>query len=140
MSNDALKPELSVNNPNWLERHRYYELKHFCLQYPSWQKALTMLDGYSGESSPTNPFYVSTQTSDPTHTTASVRDYYTDRIEMVKRATVAADETLANYILLAVTRGYSYDTMRLRHSLPCGRDVWYTLYRRFFWNLSKLRN
>ena len=25
-------------NPYWIERHRYYELKHFCLQYPIWKK------------------------------------------------------------------------------------------------------
>ena len=27
-----IRPELSEKNPYWIERHRYYELKHFCLQ------------------------------------------------------------------------------------------------------------
>lgn len=29
----TIRPELSEKNPYWIERHRYYELKHFCLQY-----------------------------------------------------------------------------------------------------------
>ena len=35
----TIRPELSEKNPYWIERHRYYELKHFCLQYPIWKKA-----------------------------------------------------------------------------------------------------
>lgn len=41
------KPELSQKNPYWIEKHRYYELKHFCLQYPIWKKAYNSLDGVS---------------------------------------------------------------------------------------------
>ena len=33
-----VKPELSKRNPYKLDKHRYYELKHFCLQYPDWKK------------------------------------------------------------------------------------------------------
>ena len=42
-----IRPELSEKNPYWIERHRYYELKHFCLQYPIWKKAYAALDGLS---------------------------------------------------------------------------------------------
>lgn len=38
MRND-MRPELSQKNPYWIGKHRYYELKHFCLQYPIWKKA-----------------------------------------------------------------------------------------------------
>lgn len=41
----TLRAELSEKNPYWIEKHRYYELKHFCLQYPIWKKAYTALDG-----------------------------------------------------------------------------------------------
>lgn len=43
----TIRPELSEKNPYWIERHRYYELKHFCLQYPIWKKAYAALDGLS---------------------------------------------------------------------------------------------
>ena len=34
----VIRPELSKNNEYWIPRQRFYELKHFCLQYPSWKK------------------------------------------------------------------------------------------------------
>lgn len=34
MAND-IRPEVSQKNPYWIGKHRYYELKHFCLQYPT---------------------------------------------------------------------------------------------------------
>ena len=46
MRND-MRPELSQKNPYWIGKHRYYELKHFCLQYPIWKKARLALDGLS---------------------------------------------------------------------------------------------
>ena len=30
------RPELSKKNKYYISKHRYYELKHFCLQYPEW--------------------------------------------------------------------------------------------------------
>lgn len=47
MSKSLRHPELSEKNPYWIERHRYYELKHFCLQYPLWKKMYEAIDGAS---------------------------------------------------------------------------------------------
>ena len=48
----TIRPELSEKNPYWIERHRYYELKHFCLQYPIWKKAYAALDGLTLKTEP----------------------------------------------------------------------------------------
>lgn len=42
-----IRPEVSQKNPFWIGKHRYYELKHFCLQYPIWKRARSSLDGLS---------------------------------------------------------------------------------------------
>ena len=42
-----VRPEISEKNPYFIERERYYELKHFCRQYPIWKKAYRALDGLS---------------------------------------------------------------------------------------------
>ena len=34
-----------------ISKHRFYELKHFCLQYPEWLKLYSETDGYASESS-----------------------------------------------------------------------------------------
>lgn len=54
MRND-MRPELSQKNPYWIGKHRYYELKHFCLQYPIWKKARLALDGLSRRPSRRSP-------------------------------------------------------------------------------------
>ncbi|MCD8141817.1 MAG: hypothetical protein LUD83_00835 [Clostridiales bacterium] len=51
MSGD-MRPELSPNSEFWIERHRYYELKHFCLQYRAWKRMVALLDGYGEASMP----------------------------------------------------------------------------------------
>lgn len=43
------RAQLSAKNPCHIPKHRYYELKHFCLQYPDWKKALVLLDGWNTE-------------------------------------------------------------------------------------------
>lgn len=40
------RAEISKKNPHYISKHRYYELKHFCLQYPEWKHALDILDGW----------------------------------------------------------------------------------------------
>ena len=45
----TIRPELSEKNPYWIEKHRYYELKHFCLQYPIWRKAYASLNSFSSK-------------------------------------------------------------------------------------------
>lgn len=41
------RAELSRKNPYWIPRHRYYELKHFCLQFRDYQHRCLELDGMS---------------------------------------------------------------------------------------------
>lgn len=38
-----IRPEISIKNKYWISRHRYYELKHFCLQYTDWKKMYLIL-------------------------------------------------------------------------------------------------
>ena len=40
----VLRSELSSKNKYYIDKHRYYELKHFCLQYPEWKRAYAYLD------------------------------------------------------------------------------------------------
>ena len=64
---------------------------------------------------------------------------YLERMHVVEQAAIAADAALYSYILKAVTEGYSYDHLKSRLNIPCCRDTYYDLYRRFFWLLNKER-
>ena len=58
-----IRPELSEKNPYWIGKHRYYELKHFCLQYPIWKKAYNALLGLSSRPNDLDIFVKSTERS-----------------------------------------------------------------------------
>ena len=77
--------------------------------------------------------------SDPVTMCIEERLFYADRMDMLERVAKETDEELASYILKAITEGISYDYMRARTDIPCCKDTYYDLYRRFFWLLSKER-
>lgn len=136
----TIRPELSEKNPYWLEKHRYYELKHFCLQYPIWRKAYLSLDSLSATRPMDLAMFVVTNTlNDPTARCAMEKAFYSERTDMVQRVAKETDPILADYILKAVTEGWSYDILKARLEIPCCKDTYYELYRRFFWLLSKER-
>lgn len=133
-----IRAEISERNKYWIDKHRHYELKHFCLQYPMWKKACSELDGFgktgTGESSKTN------LPGDPTGKCVEMKSGYLERMDLVKRTAYEADPQLAEYIFKAVTEGLSYTYLSTVMDIPCGRDMYYDRYRKFFWLLSKSRN
>lgn len=134
----TIRPELSENNKYFIPRHRYYELKHFCLQYPDWKKQYVLLNGC--ERKPELYLRVKhSNVDDPTARIAEEKVFFSDRMDTVKKAAMETDEVFGNYILQAVTEGLSYDVLKLRLNIPCGKDTYYELYRRFFWLLDKWR-
>ena len=136
----TIRPELSGKNKYWISRHRYYELKHFCLQYPMWKKVYSALEDLDISSARITGMPSSNNISDITAEHATVKAYYSNRIQMVEDAAIKADPELCDYILKAVTEGLSYTNLKARLEIPCGKDMYYDRYRRFFWLLSKSRN
>ena len=135
----TIRAELSKNNPYWIEKHRYYELKHFCLQYPIWKEAYNSLGGlYSRSFSLTGNTRHSV--TNPTERIALARSYYLERMNMVNQAAEEADPEIAEYVVIGVTQGISYDILRVNYNIPCCKDVYYETYRRFFWLLNKIRD
>lgn len=134
-----IRPELSKSSEYYLEKHRYYELKHFCLQYQEWKRSYAMMDGFGAGTSRFEFVPRTNIHSDPTLTIAEAKIYYSDRMEMVKKAASRTDRGLSEYILKGVTEELSYDILKAKLEIPCCKDVYYKLYRRFFWILSDLR-
>lgn len=130
----TIKPSISKKNPNYISKHRYYELKHFCLQYPEWRKELEKL--YLEPGSLKMDYTKSPDPSDRTADMAIRRMKLKKKMELVEQAAIATDPELANYILVAVTDGMSYEFLRMKLGIPCCRDSFYECYRRFFKVLS----
>jgi hypothetical protein len=80
----SIRPEVSDKNEYWIDKHRYYELKHFCLQYPLWKKCYNDLDGIGGHLS----YFVCSHSNtpiSPTEKCAIDRDFYYSRIKMLEK-------------------------------------------------------
>lgn len=130
-----IRPELVEKNKYWIEKHRYYELKHFCLQYPIWKKAYESLENLSHRPKDLVIFSKTNAISDPVGKCVEARSFYFERMGIIERMAAEADVSLASYILKGVTEGISYNHL----NIPCCKDVYYELYRRFFWLLNKER-
>lgn len=133
-----IRPEISENKKYWISKHRYYELKHFCLQYPEWKQKYEELS-HAGISASVLSDRNDPSISDPTCDLAVRKTYYQSKMGLVEKAAITADPQLSHYILRAVTEDLSYTYLKMTLEMPCSRDLYYDRYRRFFWILSNSR-
>ena len=135
-----VRPEISKKNKYWISKHRYYELKHFCLQYPIWKSAYLSLNEVSIPLSMIGNIATRNGPGDPTGNRAVLKAYYKDKIDLIERVAIDTDRYLYEYLLKAVTEELSYTYLRSKLDIPCGRDMYYERYRKFFWLLSEARD
>lgn len=133
-----IRPEISKKNKYWIDKNRHYELKHFCLQYPKWKRAYNSSPDISLSTIEAIPR--TNRHSDLTAKQAMRKIYYLERIKLIERVAKEADSELHSYILKAVTEELSYTYLKTQTEIPCGRDMYYDRYRRFFWLLDKERD
>lgn len=95
----TIRPEVSERNPYWIERHRYYELKHFCMQYPIWKKTYEAMTGLLGRPADLTSFGKMKHISNPTERVGIMKAYYSERMDMVRKAAEKANGDLAEYIV-----------------------------------------
>lgn len=136
----VIRPKISTRNKYWIDKHRHYELKHFCLQYPTWKKTYAAIVELSASSNRLGTVSSGGGTSDITAKCALKKAFYGEKIKLVEQAAIEADKDLWYYILKAVTEGYSYTYLQAKLNIPCSRDTYYDRYRRFFWLLSESRD
>lgn len=133
-----VRNELSRGSKYYISRHRYLELKHFCLQYNEWQrqKSVSFFKSSSiikADKSGRNAFV------DETGDAATTRGEIDRRSGMILKAAEESDRSLARFLFLGVTQGLSFNTLKTLYEIPCERDMYYDRYRKFFWILDKMR-
>ncbi len=135
-----IRPELSKQSAFYISRHRYYELRHFCQQYPEWRERLQDLDGFLAKKQRAGHI---PSPGDPTAMAAEQRLFYIGKMEKVENAARRVCPTLESFhwLLDGVTNGCTYEILQARAGVPSfSRDAYYRLYRMFFWQLDKLRD
>lgn len=134
-----LKPELSARSKYWISKHRYYELKHYCLQYPHWKalysKAQNVLRAHSMAKIDGKQLY---SESDVEKWAVIMADL-SRAMKLVERTCTDADSVIGEHLLVGVTEGKSYAKLLALRDIPCGQDMYYDRYRKFFYLLSQRR-
>lgn len=135
-----IRAEVSTKNKYWINKHRHYELKHFCLQYPEWKRAYAAFDDSGMPLSMIENVPTSNLPGDPTAKRALMKNHYSEKMRLIEKVAMEADQYLCEYILKAVTENLSYTYLKSRLDIPCGKDMYYDRYRKFFWLLNEARN
>lgn len=140
-----VKPQVSEKNAYYIPKHRYYELKHFVMQYRDWSKWVR--DYNIKYSSPSYheirydqmPAFWKNSTAEEVER----REYYISRMDMVDSCILTAfndiSDLLREYVFEAIVDGRSYDWIVMNCGAPFSRDYYYKRYRKFFWLLSQVR-
>lgn len=130
--------EVSKANKYHISKHRMYELRHYVQQYPDWIALLR----YSIRPSTSDPIkQVDCRGGDdPTADIVEYRDKLLRHTAIVEAAAKETDFVIGPLILKGVCEGWGYDKLSARYTVPCCKDAYYKLYRRFFWILDKKRD
>lgn len=135
----TIRPELSDKNKYKISKHRYYELLHFCRQYTDYQMEKKKLIDTCVRPVIFGERPVESVNGDATQRFAMRLANVDDKIMLIEEVAIEAGEDLSSYILTAVTSGISYETLKSRYNIPCGRNEFYERFRKFFWILDKKR-
>ena len=130
----TIRNQISTKSPYYISKHRFLELKHFCLQYPEWKTEINKINWFGSPGDGR-----SYDVSKPVERLVIRRDKLLNYMRMVEQAAIEADGDIFEWILKGVTIGQSYSDLRTA-GIPCSKDYYYERYRRFFWHLDKVRD
>lgn len=135
-----IRAELAKKNPCWISKHAFYTAYHYALQYDEWKREYELLDGAPPGMSfgaVPNP----REKSDQTAAIADRRQALRAKMETVEAAAILAGGELYPWLLLAVTKpGISYNALRQKSGIPCGKNEFYQKRRYFYYLLDQKIN
>ena len=135
-----IRSKLSKKNRYWIPPERYYELKHFCLQYPDWKREYLAVDPMAHEFEQGEKLSATNRVEDRTALCAERKIECSQNMVLIEECCEKADPDLARYIFKAVTSNLGYTYLKSRLGMPCSKDTYYDRYHKFFWLLSNARN
>ena len=119
-----------------LSKHRYYELLHWCLQYPEWEARIRHLKFFPEvlKREPKTSKWIANRSTEDLG--SNLADLTSNR-ELVERICNEASSELYPWLLRAVTHGTSFTELKSVYGIPCERDMFYDRRRKFFLLLDK---
>ena len=122
-------------NEYWIPKQAFLTAVHYCLQYPEWkaEKRRILMETEPRSAAPDDHG----RDPDPTMRAAVRLAEVTRKIDIVEQTAKDASPDLYKWLLKGVTRDLSYNLLRTKYGIPCGRDEYSKVRQRFYYMINK---
>lgn len=129
---------LSENNKYYLPKHTYLACIHYARQYRDWKAELDAERDTRGAIRYDKDKVQVSNDYDSTSETAMRMVEITNKCALIDKCiNLACDSSnLDNYVRLGVCYGFTVFQL-LEKGMPCGKDLYYKIRQRFYYELSK---
>ena len=127
---------LSEKSKYYLPKETFLTVVHYCKQYPLWDEELSAMTDTSKAITYDQDRVQVSQDSDPTSELAIRRAGISKKKDMVDDTAKRVAGRIWKWLLLGVCYDYPYYYLA-EHGIPCGKDLYYKLRRRFYYEISK---
>lgn len=129
---------LSTKNPYYLTKHRFYEVYHYAMQYQEWKDEYRTAEQTMRGIAYDGVKVKSSGSGDALERVAIRLTELSEKIEMLEAVARETDKDLSEYILRGATdEQVTYNYLSMVLHIPCSRNTYYSLRRKFYWLLSK---
>lgn len=129
---------LSTKNPYYLTKHRFYEVYHYAMQYQEWKDEYRTTEQTMRGIAYDGVKVKSSGSGDALERVAIRLTELSEKIEMLEAVARETDKDLSEYILRGATdEQVTYNYLSMVLHIPCSRNTYYSLRRKFYWLLSK---
>lgn len=127
---------LSPENKYYLPKEELLTVVHFCRQYPLWVGELSV-DPDTSRAIVYDKEKVQTSNQfDPTSELAMRRSEIARKKKLVEECAAEIAGTMSRWLVLGVCYGQPYYQL-CEQGIPCGKDLYYMLRRKFYFTLAK---
>lgn len=129
---------LSEKNKYYLSKHSYIACIHYALQYRDWKAELEANRDTRGAIRYDKDRVQTSGDYDSTSETAMRMMAIQKRVDLIEECISAACDgsNLERYVRLGVCYGFTFFQLQ-ENGIPCGKDLYYDIRRRFYFELSK---
>ncbi len=129
---------LSTKNPYYLTKHRFYEVYHYAMQYQEWKDEYRTTEQTMRGIAYDGVKVKSSGSGDALERVAIRLTELSEKIEMLEAVAKETDKDLSEYILRGATdEQVTYNYLSMVLHIPCSRNTYYSLRRKFYWLLSE---
>lgn len=129
---------LSESNQYYLPKHTYLTCIHYALQYRDWIAILNTERDTRGAIRYDKDHVQTSNDYDSTSETAMRMIDISEKISKIDKCITEAcdDEVMEKWLRLGVCYGFTIYQLA-EEGMPCGKNLYYELRQRFYYNLSK---